>query len=229
MKISFIIPVLNEASLIDSQLARLQDLRTQGHEIIVVDGGSGDGGLEIVALQADVALLSAVGRAFQMNKGALKATGEVLLFLHLDTILPDDIVMLVESVTAGEPLCWGWFDVRFSNPAFIFRVVAIAMNNRAALTKVCTGDQALFVSRELFDKVGGFTEIPLMEDVAISKKLRAVARPKRIRCSVETSSRRWEEKGVLRTILLMWKLRLLYFLGRSPNSLAEQYYPKIGD
>ena len=103
------------------------------------------------------------------------------------------------------------------------------MNNRAALTKVCTGDQALFVSRELFDKVGGFTEIPLMEDVAISKKLRAVARPKRIRCSVETSSRRWEEKGVLRTILLMWKLRLLYFLGRSPNSLAEQYYPKIGD
>jgi rSAM/selenodomain-associated transferase 2 len=229
MKISFIIPVLNEALLIDTQLARLQYLRAQGHEIIVVDGGSRDGSLEMAAQQADIAFLSFAGRASQMNMGALNATGEVLLFLHLDTILPDDIVMLLESVVAKETICWGWFDLRFNNPALIFRVISIAMNSRALLTKVCTGDQALFVSRALFDNVGGFTEIPLMEDVAISKKLRSVARPKRIRCAVETSSRRWEEKGVLRTILLMWKLRLLYFMGRSPSSLAKEYYSEIKD
>lgn len=224
LKISFILPVLNEASIIAARLQRLQVYRQHGHEIVVVDGGSDDNTPELAESLADTVESTATGRSRQMNRGAELASGDLLLFLHIDTMLPDSVDRLLDArVRAGERQ-WGWFDVRLSNLKISYRIIARAMNLRARITSVCTGDQAMFVTSELFQRVGGFPKLPLMEDVAMSKLLRRQTRPVCIDNFAITSSRRWENHGVLKTIVFMWQLRLLYFLGVSPKRLVKRYY-----
>lgn len=240
LKISFILPVLNEAVMVVEQLQRLQPYRRLGHELVVVDGGSQDQTLSQASSLADIAVSSPAGRGRQMNRGAELASGEVLLFLHVDTVLPAAAASRIEAACGAGSVInsakktaddvagfrWGWFDVRLSNPAWSYRMIARSMNLRARMTSVCTGDQAMFVQRQLFDEVGGFPQLPLMEDVAMSKILRRVAKPRCIADAVETSSRRWEANGLFRTMLLMWQLRLLFFLGVSPSRLVKRYYPE---
>lgn len=222
-RISIVVPVLNEAPRLAEHLEHLQEMRAQGHELIVVDGGSEDASLSVARPLVDRLLITGPGRAQQMNEGADRASGEILLFLHADTRLPDGAADLIQQAMAAAP--WAWFDVRLDNPAWPYRVIAAGMNLRARLTRVCTGDQALLVRHDLFGAIRGFPAIPLMEDVAISKRLRARARPRVIAAPVLTSSRRWERQGVFSTVLFMWKLRLLYFLGVAPERLVKQYYP----
>lgn len=229
IQISVIIPVLDEAAQIESRLTALQSLRRQGHELILVDGGSSDHSPELARRYVDHLLVSDRGRARQMNAGAAAASGDWLLFLHLDTQLPDLTAARVASQLAASGHDWGWFDVRLSNPRWPFRIIAWHMNRRARLTRVCTGDQALFIRREVFVEIGGFPELPLMEDVAMSKLLRRRSAPLVQPGPVITSARRWEQYGVLRTVLLMWRLRLLYWLGVSPARLASLYYRPGGN
>lgn len=226
MKTSIIIPVLNDADKLRAQLESLQKARQLGHQVIVVDGGSKDGtAQEVNQGLVDVFLETARGRARQMNHGASAADGDLMLFLHADTRLPDQAMDLLDKAMREPRRCWGRFDIRLSGSATAFRVIESAMNLRSHLTGVVTGDQGLFVRRQTFRDIGGFPDIPLMEDVAISKLLRATSWPVRIKVAATTSSRRWEEHGVLSTMLLMWSLRLQYFLGVAPESLVRKYYP----
>ena len=219
--LSIILPVLNEEASLPDVLARLQYLRQQGHEIIVVDGGSHDNSLMLAQQAADKVIVSQPGRAIQMNSGAELATGDILLFLHADTILPEEVERILSEIE-GDTF-WGRFDVRLSGRRFIFRIIEAMMNFRSRITSVATGDQAIFITTGLFEKVGGYPEIALMEDIAISKQLSGVARPLCITNRVVTSSRRWEDRGIIRTILLMWKLRLYYFFGMSPQKISRMY------
>lgn len=224
--LSIVIPVRNEAGIIREQLQRLQGLRAAGHELIVVDGGSSDGTVALCQGLADRCEASQAGRSKQMNAGAALSSGEMLLFLHADTELPADAAEQLSNAIETQARRWGWFDTRLSGSRPAFRLVAGLMNLRARLTSVCTGDQALFVERALFQELGGFPDIPLMEDIALSKSLRATGRPAKPSVTVTTSSRRWEEKGLLATIGLMWWLRLLYFVGVKPARLLQLYYPQ---
>lgn len=224
-KISFILPVLDEAELIVEQLRLLQAYRQKGHEVLVIDGGSSDSTAELATALADVVETTIPGRSRQMNHGAELADGDIFLFLHIDTSLPEAADKLILRALGNDQAAWGWFDVRLSSGRYPFRLIAWMMNVRAGISSVCTGDQALFVTRKLFEEVGAFPALPLMEDVAISKKLRRLASPVRIAQAAVTSSRRWEERGLFKTVLLMWKLRLLYFLGVSPTRLVTMYYP----
>jgi rSAM/selenodomain-associated transferase 2 len=222
VKLSIIIPVLNEEKNLANTLNRLQSFRHSGHEIIVVDGGSVDNSLMLAHEGADTVLVSKTGRALQMNSGASAASGDVLLFLHADTVLPENAAQMILSINHGINF-WGRFDVRLSSNKMIFRLIEWLMNLRSRLTAIATGDQAIFVERVLFEKVGGFPEIVLMEDIAFSKQLKKLSRPACLKQKVITSSRRWENKGIVATVLLMWKLRLYYFLGVSPNKLSQLY------
>ena len=222
MKVSVIIPVLNEADQIAETLESLAPYRDQGHEVIVVDGGSSDETQSLAAMRADKVLHSKMGRAQQMNRGIDEARGDVLLFLHADTRLPSNgLTEVINAVEDGG--FWGRFNVRLSGEHFMLRVIERMMNLRSCVTGVATGDQAMFVSRESVAIVGQFPQIPLMEDVVFSKRLRELAWPVCVRQHVITSSRRWEHRGVFRTVLLMWRLRLLFFLGVSADKLARQY------
>jgi rSAM/selenodomain-associated transferase 2 len=223
--ISLVLPVRNEARLIREQLQRLQCYRAKGHEVIVIDGGSVDATVEQTKGLVDRCEVSAAGRSNQMNHGASEAKGDILLFLHADTELPINADECICNGLAAQDSRWGWFDIKLSKPQLAFRVVAAMMNLRARLTSVSTGDQALFVERELFQEVGGFPPLALMEDIAISKVLRRRGSPARPVGLVTTSSRRWEEDGLISTILLMWRLRFLYFIGVKPQKLREMYYP----
>ena len=223
MKLSIIIPVFNEAENIANTLEQLQTYRQQGHEVIVVDGGSRDNTIDCVQDMADKLLISKPGRAMQMNNGAEQAQGDVLVFLHADTQLPDSVDSLIIAViNAGHQ--WGRFNVRLSGPHFLFRIIENMMNWRSCLTGIATGDQVIFVRREAFNQVGAYPEIKLMEDISLSKKLKAVGKPACIKQCVTTSSRKWESKGIVKTVLLMWRLRLQYFLGTSADKLHSQYY-----
>jgi len=222
--ISLILPARNEGVIIREQLQRLQCYRAKGHEIIVIDGGSVDATVEQTAGLVDRCEVSAVGRSNQMNHGASGAKGDILLFLHVDTVLPVNADEGICKALSGHNSRWGWFDVKLSKPQLGFRMVASMMNLRARLTSVPTGDQALFVQRELFQEVGGFPQLALMEDIAISKLLRCQERPASPAGLVITSSRRWEENGLISTILLMWKLRFFYFIGMKPQRLRDMYY-----
>lgn len=213
LTLSVVVPVLNEAAGIRAALEALAPLRSHGHEVIVVDGGSSDRTLELAEGLCDRVLRSPRGRALQMNAGARVANGDVLLFLHADSRLPIDFRIPESSV-------WGRFDVRIDGRHPLLKVVGWAMNLRSRLSGIATGDQAIFVRRDAFP---GFPEIALMEDVALSRLLKRRAAPACLRARVATSGRRWESRGVLRTIFLMWRLRLLYFLGVSPERLARRY------
>ncbi|MDD9889977.1 MAG: TIGR04283 family arsenosugar biosynthesis glycosyltransferase [Gammaproteobacteria bacterium] len=223
--LSIIIPVLNEQSGIVERLNALQHFRNETCEILLVDGGSTDATVELATPLVDRLLSSAPGRAVQMNKGAAAARGAVLLFLHIDTVLPKNAQQLLSASGVGDRSQWGWFKLKFTNNGFVFRIISSSMNVRAALTRVCTGDQTLFVARELFHEINGFPELALMEDVAISKILRRTGKPTIVSAFVATSPRRWEKNGILKTILFMWHLRLLYFFGANPAGLARRYYP----
>lgn len=222
-RISIIVPALNEAAGIGGTLARLQRLRARGHQVVVVDGGSTDGTPELARPLADRVVASARGRARQQNAGAAAADGGVLLFLHADTVLPADADRLVLDGLHASGRGWGRFDVRLSGAHPMLRVVERMIGLRSRLSGIATGDQAIFVRRAWFARAGGFPDIPLMEDVALSRALRRMGPPLCLRDPVLTSSRRWEERGVWRTIVLMWRLRLAYALGADPARLAERY------
>jgi rSAM/selenodomain-associated transferase 2 len=228
MKLSIIMPALDEAAEIEAALAALAPFRARGVEVIVVDGGSGDGTLALARPLADRVVMAAHGRAAQMNAGAAVAKADVLLFLHADTQLPDGADRLVLDALAGSSRAWGRFDVRIDGGG-VFALISAFMNARSRLTGIATGDQAMFVSRAAFERAGGFPPIALMEDVALSAELKRVSRPLCLAARVVTSGRRWHRQGVLRTILLMWKLRLAYFLGADPVPLARAYGYTAGD
>jgi rSAM/selenodomain-associated transferase 2 len=222
MRLSIIIPALNEADTLGALLADLAPLRAAGAEVMLVDGGSSDGTPERAAGQVDRVLRAARGRAVQMNAGARAATGDVLWFLHADTRVPAGAAAaLADACAAGAR--WGRFDVRLSGRHPLLRLVERGMNLRSRLTGIATGDQGIFVTRAAFEQVGGFPPLALMEDVALSVAMRRLARPACLRARLIASSRRWEEHGVLRTILLMWRLRLAYALGADPARLARRY------
>jgi rSAM/selenodomain-associated transferase 2 len=220
--ISIIVPALDEAAGIEAALRALAPLRGRGAEVIVVDGGSRDGTKALATPLADRVLTAPRGRATQMNAGAAPARGEVLLFLHADTRLPEDADRLLTDALRRSGRAWGRFDVRFDGGGML-TVVAAMMNLRSRLTGIATGDQAMFATRAAFDAVGGFPSIALMEDVALSARLKRLGPPLCLAARVTTAARRWREHGVARTILLMWRLRLSYFFGGDPERLARRY------
>jgi rSAM/selenodomain-associated transferase 2 len=221
VKLSIIVPALDEATGIASTLEALAPLRTEGHEVLVVDGGSTDRTIAIAGPLADRVIRAPRGRARQMNAGAAIAAGDALLFLHADTRLPPQAAHLVLAALTRQT--WGRFDVRIEGRSRWLAVVAFCMNWRSRLTGIATGDQAMFMQRDVFARAGGFADIPLMEDVALSARLKEFSPPACIAACAVTSGRRWERRGVLRTVFLMWRLRLAYFLGARPEDLARRY------
>jgi len=227
--ISIIIPALNEGAGLEATLLALQPLRARGHEVIVVDGGSRDNSVGIARRHSDRILMSGAGRALQMNAGAEYARHEILLFLHADTRLPEAADQLIDTALAEQASRWGRFDVRLDHAHPVYRLIERSINWRSHITGVATGDQAIFVERKYFERVGSYDRLPLMEDVTLSKKLLHFARPARITTPVLTSARRWEQGGVLHTVLLMWSLRTAFYFGADPHRLAELYYPPNRD
>jgi len=219
---TIVIPTLNEELEIQACLMQLQGLRARGFEVIVVDGGSVDKTPQLVEGLCDQFISTKRGRAAQMNAGAGQAKGEFIFFLHVDTQLPDEFSEWIPLIEA-DSLCWGRFDVKLSGKHYVFRVIEWMMNLRSRLTEIATGDQVIFVSRKLFREVHGFPEIALMEDIAMSQRLKSICSPLCLRQKVLTSSRRWEKHGIISTILRMWWLRFSYYIGVDPIKLARQY------
>jgi len=219
---TIVIPTLNEEAEIQACLMRLQKFREDGFEVIVVDGGSIDKTPQLAEGLCDQLISTRQGRAAQMNAGAVKAKGEFIFFLHVDTQLPEKLPELVSAIEAGTA-CWGRFDVELSGGHWSFRVIESMMNLRSRLTGIVTGDQVIFVSQKLFREVAGFPDIALMEDIAMSQILNNIVSPLCLRQKVIASSRRWEKHGIINTIVKMWWLRLSYFMGVDPVRLARQY------
>jgi rSAM/selenodomain-associated transferase 2 len=220
--LSLIIPVLDEATTIEATLGSLEPLRARGVEVIVVDGGSQDATVALAAPLCSRVVEASRGRARQMNAGAAAAGGESLLFLHADTRLPAEADRMIEAALAGGHR-WGRFAIRLEGRHPLLPVIATAMNLRSRLTGIATGDQALFMTREAFETVGGFPDQPLMEDIAMSRRLKRLSPPACLREKVASSGRRWEQNGAWATILLMWRLRFRYWRGASPEKLAREY------
>ncbi|HSB72611.1 MAG TPA: TIGR04283 family arsenosugar biosynthesis glycosyltransferase [Candidatus Methylomirabilis sp.] len=223
--LTFIIPVLNEAPNLERLLPRLV-ADCPGAEIIVVDGGSQDASREVARRHGARVLSGRRGRARQMNGGAGAATGDILVFLHADTALPAKAALAIEAALEDAEVVGGRFDVRLDSRRLLLRLVAALMNLRSRLTGIATGDQAIFVRQSVFASLGGYADIPLMEDVEFTRRLKRMGRLACLRLSVATSARKWEREGVLRTICLMWSLRFLYWLGVPPERLHRWYYPR---
>jgi rSAM/selenodomain-associated transferase 2 len=221
-RLSIIVPTLDEAGFIAATLDALAPLRSRGHEVIVADGGSSDSTLALCAGRADVAFVAARGRARQMNAGAARAHGEVLMFLHADTLLPAQADERVARALAAGAL-WGRFDVRITGRSPMLPVIAALMNRRSCWSGIATGDQAIFLRRSLFEQIGGFADLALMEDVDLSRRLRTRGAPACLHECAVTSGRRWESRGVWRTIWLMWRLRWRYWRGVPADELAKAY------
>ena len=221
MKFSIIIPTLNEETTIENCLSELQPLRNEC-EIIIADGDSIDNTWILAAPLADKVITSAKGRSRQMNYGAKYAVGEVLIFLHADTCLPDNALQRIQQ-KIGSARPWGRFDIKLSGKHFMLKVIAQMMNRRSRLTGIATGDQVIFVTRSAFNKAGQYPEINLMEDIAICKALKKISPPICLKTKVISSGRRWESNGIYKTILLMWSLRLRYFFGADPRILTVLY------
>lgn len=221
--ISVIIPVLNESSTIGATLENL--VRLGGSpEIIVVDGGSTDGTPALAQRHAKV-LKSQRGRAIQMNQGAALARGDIFLFLHADTVLPAGAFSAIEEAMADPQVLGGRFKVRLDSPRRIYRLIEFSINLRDRLFRGFTGDHAIFVRAPLFREMGGYRPLPLMEDLDLGTRLCRRGRVVRLPLAVTTSARRWERRGVIRTVLLMWLLRAAYVLGVSPHTLSRLYPP----
>lgn len=223
-RISIVLPILNEEAHVAACLGALQPLRGQNSELIVADGGSRDRSVALAEPLADRVVVGPRGRAAQMNAGARQANGDILWFLHADSLPPPDALSLIRAALAGRERGWGRFDVRLSGRRPSLRMVEFSMNLRSRLTGIATGDQGIFVRRDLFERIGCYPPIALMEDIALSRTLKRYGRPVCLRQRVLTSSRRWERDGIARTVLLMWRLRLTYFLGADPDRLARIYY-----
>jgi rSAM/selenodomain-associated transferase 2 len=229
MRLSIIIPVLNEAATIEGALRALHAVRNLGREgdhdceLIVVDGGSEDDTVARSTPLADAVLQAPRGRATQMNAGATVARGDVLLFLHADTQLPDNAAALICEGLDQTLRVWGRFDVAIDGRPAMLKLVAMLMNLRSRMSGIATGDQAIFVRRSVFHALDGYPNQPLMEDIEISRRLKTLSRPLCLREKVRTSGRRWEQYGVWRTIFLMWRLRFQYWLGKRPEELARAY------
>ncbi len=220
--LSLIMPVLDEASTIESTLASLQPLRARGAEVIVADGGSRDSTAAMAAALCDRVVETPRGRARQMHAGAAAASSGALLFLHADTRLPEGADRLI-AAALKERHHWGRFDIRLEGRHLMLPIIATAMNRRSRLSGIATGDQALFMTREAFAAVGGFPEQPLMEDIEMSRRLKRLSPPACLRDKVTSSGRRWDRNGAWATILLMWRLRFRYWRGESPETLAREY------
>jgi len=228
--VAIIMPVLNDATQVEAGLEALYRC-DMPNEVIVVDGGSDDTTADVVRRligQSSEAksifrfTVAPRSRALQMNVGALQAQSDVLLFLHVDVRLPDSAMDSVrDSIKRGAS--WGRFDMRLDDDAVIFRIIESCMNMRSALTGIATGDQAIFVRRDVFRTLGGYASIPLMEDVEFCKRLKWIGPPALIRKQVRASTRRWRQYGIIRTVILMWFLRLFYWLGVSPKTVARLY------
>ncbi len=226
MRLAVVVPVLNEAAAVESTLARLAPLRAHGTRVLVIDGGSTDDTAALAKPHADQVLQSARGRAQQMNAGARAAIdggADVLLFVHADSELPDAADRLIDTALRTSGRAWGRFDVRIDGAAPILKIVAAMMNWRSRLTGICTGDQAIFVTRSAFDQLSGFAPIALMEDIEFSKRAKRLSPPAAISKRVVTSGRRWQRYGIWRTIVLMWRFRVAYFFGADPQRLAQRY------
>jgi rSAM/selenodomain-associated transferase 2 len=222
---SIIIPVLNDAQSLMNLLEQLQPAREMGHEVIVVDGGSYDAPETVCNDRVDCFLSAQAGRAVQMNRGAAKASGEILWFLHADGKLNIESCISQIMILHESGKIWGRFDIRLSGNDRRFRIIETLMNWRSAITGIATGDQGIFVNRKTFEHMNGFAQIPLMEDIEISKRLKKFSSPLLCSQKIMTSSRRWEKNGIFRTVLLMWYLRLAYAMGTSPERLSKHYRP----
>jgi rSAM/selenodomain-associated transferase 2 len=221
--LSIVVPTLDEAGGIERHLEALQPLRAAGCEVLVVDGGSRDGTPELARPLADAVLAAPRGRGTQLATGAARARGEVLLFLHADTRLPPRALDAVREALADGRRDWGRFDLSIEGRSRLLPLIAALVNWRSRWSGIATGDQAIFVRRDAYEAAGGFPFIPLMEDVALARNLRRRSRPACLAEKVETSGRRWESKGVLRTVLLMWWLRFLFWAGRDASDLSRRY------
>jgi len=222
-RLSVIMPVLDEGEGIVHTLDALAPFRALGVEVVVVDGGSRDATVQRARLRADKVVQSPRGRAVQMNAGAEKASGDMLLFLHPDTRLPNEAERLVMDGLEKSGRSWGRFNVRIAGRSRLLPIVALMINLRSRLTGIATGDQAIFVKRDTFKAVGGYPAIALMEDVALSKRLKRVSRPLCLSARASTSGQRWDRNGVFATIWLMWRLRWAFYFGADPAELAKDY------
>jgi rSAM/selenodomain-associated transferase 2 len=220
--LSIVVPVLNESEALPALTAQLATLRQDSVEVLLVDGGSHDHTASLAEGAGWRVIRSERGRARQMNAGAAHAGASILLFLHADTQLPPNAVPQILAALQGKH-CWGRFDVVISGRPAMLKVVAWMMNWRSRWTGIATGDQAMFMTRQAYKRVGGFPDQPLMEDIEMSKRLKRLSRPACLRCKVTTSGRRWETRGVWRTIFLMWRLRWAYWCGQSATELARAY------
>ncbi len=223
MGLSLVIPCLNEGDGIVPFLQSLQPLRREGHEVILVDGGSSDKSADLAAPWVDQLIVVVRGRSRQMNAGAAAANGDLLWFLHADTVISTEVVDALLGLSLAPGPLWGRFDIRLSGNHNMLRVVEFMINWRSRMSGIATGDQGIFVESGLFKKVDGFPDIPLMEDVALSRRLKAIAPPRCLRQRLITSSRRWEQHGIFKTIFLMWWLRFAYAMGADPSRLARRY------
>ena len=237
--LSIVIPLLNEADNLPKLMGHLAHLNPAPYQVILVDGGSTDNSVaiakELIESLIDSSpsvisgqvidwqiIESAAGRALQMNAGAELATGDVLLFLHADTQLPNHAIADITS--AVRQAAWGRFDVRLDSSTWMLKVVSQMINWRSRLSGIATGDQAIFIKKPLFDQLGGYPQQPLMEDIELCKRLKAIGKPACLRSKVITSARRWQQYGTWRTIGLMWHLRFDYWRGVSADNIKQRYY-----
>jgi len=220
-RVAVVVPVFNEERVLPSLVEQLQRLNVD--EIVIVDGGSSDGSLDLLQQSGLRWITSEPGRALQMNAGSRVSSSEILLFIHADTVIDSSQISKLRDAMSDVAVAGGRFDVQLSGNRFSFQVIAWFINLRSRLSRINSGDQCQFVRRSVFDQLGGFPDQPLMEDIEFSKRLKRVGRVICLRDRVTTSSRRWENNGVVRTVWLMWKLRLLYWSGVSPEKLAHIY------
>ena len=222
--VSVIIPVLNEGRSLRDLLESIQSWRKNGHEIILVDGGSDQRDNDSVEHLVDKTIKTPAGRALQMNEGAKQARNEIFFFLHADSSLGDNSISdLVQGLQMSKH-AWGRFDIKLSGRHWMLRMIESMMNARSRITGIATGDQGIFVYREIFNQINGYANIELMEDIEISKRLKKISRPLCLTTHITTSSRKWEQKGIVKTMALMWFLRLAFFIGVSPRRLSSIYY-----
>ncbi len=222
-KLSVIIPVLNEEYFLAKQQEIYKFFLKQGHEVIIVDGGSSDKTVQIAGLIGCKIFITKPARGHQLHFGAKQSLNEILLFLHADTFLPQNAIKLICIALTSAANYWGRFDISFSSSKLIFQIIAWFMNKRSCLSGIVTGDHALFVKRASYFSCGGFPDYPIMEDIEISKRLKKIASPICLTDEVVSSCRKWEKQGVLKTIIKMWSLRILFFFGISTKTLAEFY------